>query len=144
MWNNQSQRPKVKKREKERIRLPIHIKRITALLDLLSPEPTEIVQMEVRVVLNDFSTKGMQLFSSEPLIPGQSVSLTIQDPVYISVRAKVRWCQEYNPGGHVLSVQPYSYRLGIEFIPSSPEEQQAIKNFYDEITRKYLYTSKSY
>lgn len=143
MWNNQSQRPKAsKKRDKDRIRMPIHIKRICAELELVNAGNPQ-GKIEVRVILNDLSPKGMQLFSTEPFISGQDIKLKITDPIAIEVSAKVRWCQEHNASSHVISNRDFSYRLGIEFVVNNPEEQQAIKLFYDEITRKYLYTHKA-
>src|SRR5690242_8040716 len=138
MWHAPNQRVRAlanaKRRERERARRPIHIKRIIAAIEITDgstntanpnePQP-EQPKLNVRLVLNDLSPKGAGLFSPEQLIPGQMVSLRITDPEHLTIKAKVIWCQEYHANSHVLSQQSYSYRIGIEFI-LSPSEEQAV------------------
>jgi hypothetical protein len=149
MWHAPNQRVRAlanaKRRERERARRPIHIKRIIATIEIATtPEPAESGQpkLHVRLVLNDLSPKGAGLFSPEPLIPGQSVFLKITDPEHLTIKAKVVWCQEYHANSHVLSNQSYSYRIGIEFV-LSPSEEQAVKIFCDEVAKNFLFSVKA-
>lgn len=145
MWHSPNQRLRAianaKKRERERARRPIHIKRIIASLDLGNVAP-DAPKTNVRLVLNDLSYKGAGLFSPIALTPGQQIVLAISEPSQLSIKCRVAWCQEYHANSHVLSQQPHSYRLGLEFL-LAPEEESAVKAFCDEVAKNHLYTQKS-
>ncbi|OFZ84900.1 MAG: hypothetical protein A3K03_09095 [Bdellovibrionales bacterium RIFOXYD1_FULL_44_7] len=128
-----------KKRERERLRRPIHIKRVHAELKIAEKEPGKNLSATVRVFLNDFSPKGIGVLSSAKLNIGQEVSLTLDQPTQIAIRGKIVWCQEYKPDSHIMSAVGFSHRAGVEFTPSSPEEKQKLKEYYDELTKHYLY-----
>jgi hypothetical protein len=152
MWHTPNQRVRAlanaKKRDRERARKPIHIKRIDATIKLVdrnsknSTQNTDLQEIHTRIVLNDLSTTGLGLFSPTAVEIGQELSLIITDPMKLELRAKVIWCQEHDANSHILSSNPYSYRIGIEFILSSQEEQQSVKAFCEEIFSNYLYTTK--
>jgi hypothetical protein len=144
MWQAPNQRVRAaanaKKRERERSRRPIHIKRINAHVELVNPNSPEPIKTETRLILNDLSTKGVGLFSPTPFIQGQDITITITDPLQITLKGKVIWCQEHGANSHVISNQPYTYRIGVEFILPSLEDQQSVKAFYEEVCKKYLYS----
>ena len=145
MWHAPNQRLRAianaKKRERERARRPIHIRRIIAEMCTLGPEG-ETPKTMVRLVLNDISPKGVGIFSPDSLSSGQEVKLELTEPSPFLLKARVVWCQEYHANSHVLTDRPYSYRMGLEFIVT-PEEEQTLKAFCDEISRKYLFTPRS-
>jgi hypothetical protein len=142
MWHAPNQRVRAvassKKRERDRARKPIHIKRIIAHIDVITPTGVPPVQTDVRLILNDLSPKGVGVFSSIPLVAGQETSLTISDPIQLKVKARVAWCQEHAANSHILSNQPFSYRLGLEFIMTA-EEEPVVKAFFEEISKTHLY-----
>jgi hypothetical protein len=146
MWQAPSQRARAaayaQKKAREKARRAIHIKRIFANLEIVdsTDAPTSETKAPVRLILNDLSTKGVGLFCSQALISGQEIILTINDPLQLSLHAKVIWCQEHSANSHILSDQPYRYRIGVEFSFPTIEEQQSIAAFYEEITKHYLYT----
>lgn len=142
MWQSPSQRARSasRKSEREKNRKPLHIKRTVVQLEMTQGEPNPV---EVRLVLNDLSAKGAGLFSPKPLTPGQEVKLNIAEPFNIQVKAKVIWCQEHNANSHVLSDRPFSYRVGAEFILTSPDEKDNIKKFCEEIEKNHLYSLRA-
>jgi PilZ domain len=147
MWQAPNQRVRAsanaKKRERERSRRPLHIKRIHAELELVTSDSGHPFKTEVRVILNDLSPRGVGIFSHESLVAGQEVTLDIKDPYKIHLRARVIWCQEYDAYSHVLSSNPYSYRLGLEFVLPTGEEQTAIKTFCEEVSKNHLFSLKA-
>lgn len=147
MWQAPNQRVRAasnaKKREREKNRKPIHLKRINAQLELNSTPQEGAEKVSVRILLNDLSTKGVGLFSPHFLAPGQMIILTITDPLQITLHARVIWCQEHSANSHVITNHSYSYRLGIEFTLETLEEQQSIKAFCDEVAKTYLYSPKA-
>ncbi len=142
MWNAPNQRlrslNKSKKRELERARRPIHVKRIIASIEIINPTIPNS-KSDVRLILNDFTYKGAGLFSQYPFIAGQEICLNITHPTQINIKAKIIWCQEYHANCHVLSKQPYAYRLGIEFI-MDPTEEKEIRIFCDEVSKNHIFS----
>lgn len=151
MWHNPNQRLRAianaKKREREKLRRPFHVKRIIAhlVLPTLEQPPSEASSnvapskathsseaqpnepIPVRVILNDLSSKGVGLFSPFPFVPGQEVVITITAPFNLQIPSRIIWCQQHDANSHVLSSQPYSYRLGVEFVYPNQEKQDSMK-----------------
>jgi hypothetical protein len=141
MWqapNHRTRAAGAKKRE--RARRPIHLKRVLAEMKVVTPPQSAPVITEVRVMLNDFSSKGLGIFSIIPVLVGQQVAITLQDPTRIYVRGRVVWCREYDADTHVLSSKAYSYRMGIQFVFDSPEEEQAVAEFCELIARDHVHS----
>jgi hypothetical protein len=145
MWQAPNQRLRAiasqKRRERERNRRPLHLKRVQAQIKILS-QSVEPEITEARVILNDFSPKGLGLFSSKPVLVGQEVAITLDKPRRIYVRGRVVWCQEYDAGSHVLSATSFSYRMGVQFVFETQEELQSIQEFCDELNRGYLHSTQ--
>ena len=146
MWQAPNQRVRAiaqaKRRERERARRPLHIKRVSAELKVLTLPSAAPMVTDARVLLNDFSPKGLGLFCGRPLGVGQEVAITLESPRRIYVRGRIVWCQEYDCESHVLSQRSYSYRIGVQFTFETVEEQKAIKAFCDELSKDYLLTSR--
>ena len=146
MWQAPNQRVRAianaKKRERERARKKIHVLRINALMEV-RPHHADAgvapLQIPVRLVLNDLSGKSATLFAKKCLSSGHEVTLKIEEPIAIQIFGRVIWCTEYAAGSHVLSANPYSYRVGIEILLKSQEEKDAFRIFCDEVKRSLLY-----
>jgi len=145
MWQNKSQKlraiAEAKKQERDYSRLHIHFKRIAASIQILSLEALEndqLPRIEVRAILNDLTQEGVGLYSQEALNPGQEVLLTFEKPHFLEITAKVKWCQIHNPNSHIITSQPFSYRLGVEFLIKNEEETAAVQDFCAEMTKTYL------
>jgi len=147
MWQSPNQRVRAianaRKRERDRLMQQFHFRRVEAEIKLLTVGAENSPPMPVRVILNDLSPKGMGLFSVQNVISGQEVLITLKEPKALTIKARVIACQEYENESHILSPKSYPYRLGVKFIFDSPEQEQQVKEFCEEIEREYLYGSKA-
>ncbi len=137
MWQSSNPRARAlaKKRERQRNRKPLHIKRVVGDLKLLGSDG-QISQ--VRVILNDLTPKGVGIFCEKPLMVGKEVALTIDEPKPIYLRARIAWCQEVDSSGHIISSNPSNYRVGLMFLYETAAEQAAVKNWCDAISKEHL------
>ena len=130
-----------KRRDVEKWRPRLHIKRVVAELKLSARAnigaSTGVVS--ARVVLNDFSATGVGLFATEPVLVGTEVSLTIEHPKRFYCRARIVWCQEQITEGHILSQTPYTYRMGLQFVFESEEEETAVRQYYEELFSEHVF-----
>ncbi|HLE01550.1 MAG TPA: hypothetical protein VJB59_14900 [Bdellovibrionota bacterium] len=135
MWQSPNQRVRAlanaRKRERERLQQPFHIRRVNAELQIVGSASSEPVTTTARVVLNDLTAKSVGIFTALPLGSGQEVLITVTEPSSVQLRGKVVACQEYHNDSHILSANSFSYRVGIQFTFKSPEEEKAVKAFYD-------------
>jgi Tfp pilus assembly protein PilZ len=141
MWQAPGQRGRAlaaqKKRERERQKQSLHMRRVRAEIKISQPM-MQAIRTEARVILNDFNYTGLGLFTENSFLAGQEVALTLEEPVRFFVRGRVVWCQEYETSAHVVCQTTYRYRVGIEFIFDSPEEQAAVQAYCDELLSKYV------
>jgi Tfp pilus assembly protein PilZ len=148
MWQAPNQRVEAlqnaKKRRKERMDRPIHIRRARAEVRMaMPPTPVEATSpsgtpIEARVLLNDFSSKGVGVYVTEKFHVGQEVTLTIHDPTLITISGRVAWCQDQPTSHTVVSANSFKYRAGVEFIFKTPEEEAAVKAIYEELRRQHI------
>jgi Tfp pilus assembly protein PilZ len=139
MWQAPSQRARTQAKKREKTRKIFHLKRVQAEVKTVGGLGVPSTVTLARVILNDLTPKGIGLFTSSPMMVGQEIALTIEDPKRFYVRGRIVWCQEVANVNKVLSEHPFSYRIGIEFVVGSPEERQAIKTYCEELSRDYLY-----
>ena len=144
MWQSSTQRSRAliaeKKREREKRRSPIHLRRVMAQLKISEADGTASL-IDARVVLNDLSVKGLGIFTMQPLLVGQSISLTLEYPKRIYIKGRVIWCQEIDSSSHVLSETSYQFRMGLQFVFATDEERIAVKSFCDEVMQIHVHTS---
>jgi hypothetical protein len=96
-----------------------------------------------RLLLNDISPKGLGLFSDQPIMVGQEIALTIEEPKRFYVRGRVVWCQEADADSHILSSHPFSYRIGLVFLFQNAAEEAQVKAYCDELARDVLYGAQA-
>lgn len=146
MWQAPNQRIRQgsgpKKRDGRKSRR-FHVKRVNAEIKALGPPQAPATVTQARLVLNDLSPRGLGLFASAPMLVGQEISLTIEEPKRFSVRGRIIWCQEYDAGTHILTDYPYHFRVGIEFLFETQEEENQVRDFCEEIERDYLCDTKA-
>jgi hypothetical protein len=137
MWQSSNPRARAmaKKRERQRNRKPLHIKRVTGDLKFIGSD-ADI--SHVRVVLNDITPKGVGVFCESALMVGREVALTIEEPKPIYLRARIAWCQEVESTGHIISANPCNYRIGLMFLYETAAEQAAVKQWCEAITKEFL------
>jgi len=90
-----------------------------------------------RVVLNDFGPKGIGAYSPEPVMVGQEVSVTIEEPTRFYCKGRVTWCQMEET--HIISQAPFQYRMGIEFIFANDDEKSAVEEYVKELSKSQLF-----
>lgn len=112
--------------------MPFHIKRVAATLELQKPG-TEVLKVEAQVLLNDFSPTGMGLFTGHHFNTDDEIIVRLESPKKIEVKGRIAWCEEYSMAGKVLKAQACPFRAGVQFKFATPEEEQAIKDFCDEL-----------
>ena len=144
MWNKTQKiraQADAKKKDRDNARLHIHFKRIAASIQILSLDALDndqLPKIEVRAILNDLTHEGVGLYSQEALNPGQEILLTFDNPHFLEITAKVKWCQSFNANSHIITSQPFSYRMGVEFIIKNQKEAKAVGEFCDEMAKTNL------
>lgn len=147
MWQTPNQRARAvanqKKREREKLRRRFHVTRVIAQIEKTPQEggSDENKAVPVRVILNDLSIKGVGVFSHHPLVAGMEVNFKIVEPVEIILPAKIVWCQAHDSDTHVLSQEPYAYRMGLSFHPSE-EQLENLKAVLDTIFKTHIFRLK--
>jgi len=140
MWQSPNQRVRAqmnaRKRERDRLKMPFHVKRVLASI-VPSVGSENVTPISVRVILNDFTPKGVGLFSAHRFSPGDEVSITLESPKKIQVKGRIAWCQEYEARGKILTEHSYSYRVGLSFVFASAEEEQALKTYCEELLKEH-------
>ena len=142
MWQSSGVKNKllavVRKRERDRLRPSFHIKRIYAEVESRGGEASAGGTLRVRFILNDLTPTGGGFFSQEPFVSGQEMRIVISEPYPFECQARVVWSQSQSSGLHVISKESYHYRVGVEFIFSSPEERDQVREFYQKICKEEL------
>jgi Tfp pilus assembly protein PilZ len=141
MWQSPNQRVRAqanaRKRERERLSMPFHIKRVVAAVALPAVGEAPPTSVDVRLILNDFTPKGMGLFSAHRFSTGDEVTITLESPKKIQIKGSIAWCQEYEVRGKVLTEHSFSYRVGLHFVFANAEEEQAVKAYCDELLKNH-------
>lgn len=130
------------KRERERQRRPIHIRRIHAELRTVAGLGQPALVQEIRLLLNDLSPKGIGVAGNQKLDIGQAVAITIEQPKRFYVRGRIVWCREMETSGKIISTNPFNFKMGIEFVYDSPEEEKAVAEFCDAVANDVIFNAK--
>jgi len=125
-----------RKRARDRVKNSVHIKRVHADVKVAQVNGANIG--DVRIILNDFTPKGVGIFAGKALPVGQTVSITLQLSRQIYVRGTVIDCHEQSNHSHVISDQRYSYRIMIKFVFETEEEREQLTSFCDSIQREHI------
>ncbi len=137
MWQSPSARTRaaqaIRRKERERTKPRLRLLKVRADLKIL--EQTREPQIaECRVVMNDFNPQGVTLFSSVPLMVGDEVALTLEDPKQFYIKARIVSCQEFDVNSKVLAQNTFSYRIGMQFKFESEAERAEVRAYCDQIT----------
>jgi len=144
MWQAPNHRTRAAgKKRSDSLANALHIKRVHAELRVVGDKSSEPKITMVRVILNDLSLQGVNLFSTEPHIAGAEVAITMEDPMQIYLRGRIVACQEYAIDSHIMSVNNFSYRLSVKFVFETEREQKAVQDFVDFIAMKVTNTQKA-
>jgi hypothetical protein len=126
------------KRSKPLLRL--HIQRVHGELRV-SPGAEQFesryeAPLPIRLLLNEMSPYGVELYLPENLPNGIEVSITLEKPRRFFCRGVVVSSQYQE--SRIISAHRYSYRLGLEFVFHSPEEEKAVRDFWEEVNQEKL------
>lgn len=138
MWQS-SNRPKtttVKKKSPSKI--SYHLRRVTGELKTPRGMGRESTIIIVRVLLNDLTPTGLELFSPSPLMVGDVVALTLEQPSRIFLKGKIGWCAEVDHDSRILSATPYSFRAGMQFVFENVNEENSVREFCEMISESFL------
>jgi hypothetical protein len=119
-------------RKRGRAKMPFHIKRVRASLKLEIPGG-QARMIEAWVLLNDFSPDGMGLFTANKFNADDQITVTLESPKKIEIKARIAWSMEVVGASRILKAQACPYRAGVEFLFTTPEEREAVKAFCDEL-----------
>src|SRR5262245_9491877 len=120
MWDIPNYRIRALMRKQRRAlvgakRLDLHLKRTKAEIHIPDKVPSKRGKLvPARVVLNDFTPRGLFLFSSEQLILGTQIELTIYEPHQFYVKGRIVACQTLILDKKIISAQDFPYRIGVE------------------------------
>jgi hypothetical protein len=128
-WQTENRKSSTPYRD-ETLNFP-HLRRVLARLS------AERQIFDARLLLNDLSARGARVFSSIPLNPGTEVSITLNDPRPISVRAIVTERRAPLREGHIVSDRSYAHRLTLQFDFSSEDERTAMAEFVAELAQAH-------
>lgn len=141
MWHSPYAKRRATGAAKKRNKMRLTLKRVQAELKISNGTQISGNQrghvIGARVVLNDFGPKGIGAYSPEPIMVGQEVSITIEEPTRFYCRGRVTWCQMEE--SRVISEAAYAYRMGIEFIFANEDEAKAIEEYCKELNREHLF-----
>lgn len=150
MWQNSNQKVRAlavaRKRDRDRARLAVHFKRISATVETVTEQQKDAhgqesgrkSLIEARVVLNDFSTKGVSFFSPTLLPQGLPIVLSTHAPLGIVLHGRVVYCQEANATSHVISAIHFGYRVGMEFTPETEAEKESLSKYCQDLKQTFL------
>jgi hypothetical protein len=125
-----------RKKARDRVKNSVHFKRVAAEVRLSNDIDTKMG--EARIVLNDFSPKGVEIFAGRSLAGGQAVDLTLRQPREIFIRGTVVDCHTQIEASHVISEHNFSYRITIKFEFETEEEREQIRLFCESILRQHI------
>ncbi len=145
MWQTSRFRNKYKRRGRDGKRTPFHLKRVTAEIKLLRVGEWQIGASSgapvfvARIILNDFSPKGLGLFSTQQLPIGEPVAITLQEPRRLYFKGVIAWCYELEAATPIHSSEKqYAYRVGIAFTFESMEEEEQVRKFCEFLHQEFL------
>jgi hypothetical protein len=124
-----------RRKKREKGRKSLHFRRVSAQIKVLGG--MSLIH-DARVILNDLSPKGLGIFAPVALHSGQEVAITLEKPRRFYVKARVVYSLAIDGAGKVITDCTYCHRVGLEFILDSPEEAQAVLEFYEEMNRLYV------
>ena len=112
--------------------------RVEADLKILDGVALTDLTSSARLLINDFSSDGIKLFSESPFYPGQRIGVNIQRPGPIFIQAEVIACQTLSNPFRILSETPFPYRITLLFHFDSGLERYAVNNYCKELHQAFL------
>lgn len=141
MWSSTNQRIKAlmsaRAREKDRLTRPIHVRRADVALSFRDDNDF-LVEVPSRALLNDLTPAGFCVYAVTGLNPNAEISLEIEHPKRFRLSAKVVWCQYQPSSSHVITSQPFPYRIGLALIWKDATGEEEFKKYCAELDGLYV------
>ena len=118
-------KPGSKRKEKKAVPLA----RVRAEIQL---ESTKDI-IEGRVFLSDLHASGVGLFVEKKLDRGETLSIVIEQPKHLFLKASVTSCSLYSLDKKVISAENFNYRVQVKFIFESDEEKDEVRKYCAEL-----------
>lgn len=128
MWDDDKQK-RSGNNKRRAPRIQISMQRVHAEIQV---EATKQV-VDARVFLNDLSTTGVGLFAHDNLVPGENISVVIEQPRHLYVKGVVVWCSPYTMTTKIITAETFNYRAGIRFIFDTEEERKTIADYVESL-----------
>lgn len=124
-------------REKDRLTRPIHVRRADVALSFRDDNDF-LVEVPSRALLNDLTPAGFCVYAVTGLNPNSEISLEIEYPKRFRLEAKVVWCQYQPSSSHVITPQPFPYRIGLALIWKDSATETEFKKYCAELESLYV------
>ena len=133
-------KPKKPAAAKKKKAYPFHLKRAQGQLrnNVSAISGGKALVSEARIMLNDFTEKGVDLFTTIKFPFKEEVSLTMESPARFFQKGEIVRCEMAIPSSKIVSDTAYKYRVTIKFKFDSQEQQKTVQNFIAEIFEKHL------
>lgn len=119
---------------------PKHLRRTTAQIkfagQLGSKTKPEVIM--ARLILNDFTPKGICLFCTKAVAPGREVSITIDEPKQFFAKGRIVSSQEVASSSRVITKKKFSHRVKVEFVFDSDEQAKQVEEYCNDLFKEYL------
>ncbi len=117
----------------------LKIKRVPAQLQLTGTKGETIGEaLETRIVLNDFAPTGVKVFVPKPLGVGQTVTLNLELPTSLTVKGRIRVCQDQLHQLRTFSPHALTHWVWMEFEFSSGAEETILKDYCHQLSAEHL------
>jgi hypothetical protein len=130
---------KARQRGPARSRNTFHLKRVRAEIAVLEGIARPTLVAPCRILLNDMTPSGILAFAQQQFVPGQKVAITLDAPRRFFVRGYVVACNRISMDTHVITGEPYEFRLAIRFYFESIAERDAVRAYCEEELARALY-----
>lgn len=124
-------------REKDRLTRPIHVRRADVALSFRDDNDFG-VEVPARALLNDLTPAGFCVYAVTGLNPNAEITVEIEHPLHFRLSAKVVWCQYQPSSSHVITAQPFPYRIGLALIWKDAALEAEFKKYCTDLDGLYV------
>jgi hypothetical protein len=133
MWQGSGTGKSNSRLQRSRNRPHFHLKRTSGILHILNENQPLDPPFKIRLLVNDLSPTGVALFLDQRISPDQEVEVMIDDPINHTLKGTVVWCQEYIEAKHIISSEPYGFRVGIRFKFATTDDENEFKKICESL-----------
>lgn len=114
-------------------RMPIHLK----ILEAATEQP--LSEAEGSAILNDLTELSLKIFTPTEIQPGTLLDLGMEASRRVYLRARVVWCYKVPRGNMIVSSSHMDYRVGLELIFHSKEENATFLRYRRRLFFEHLH-----